>query len=74
MREQYQIQRYLRKRDSCSRQSDSFSLGLETHAEDPGEGSTSRTDTMQNMRRRARKEKTGKGETVARQHLFNLQG
>lgn len=66
MREQYQIQCYLHKRDSCSRQSDSFSLGLETHAEDPGEGSTSRTDTMQNMRRRARKDKTGKGETVAK--------
>lgn len=53
-------------RDSCSRQSDSFSLGLETHAEDPGEGSTSRTDIIENMQKRAGKDKTGKGEIVAR--------
>lgn len=38
--------RYLRKWGSCSRQSGSLSLGSETHAQDPGEGSVSRTEAM----------------------------
>lgn len=58
------MQHYLRKCDSCGRQSDSFSLGSTTHAQDPGEGSV-RTEAMQSAWKREgeRQERVSGSET-----------